>query len=85
MQLRGREKELGILKRALLDAERGAGGVIGVVAAPGIGKSRLCYEFSEWCRQRRVDVFEVRAHVFSRATPLLPVLELMRALFRITH
>jgi class 3 adenylate cyclase/tetratricopeptide (TPR) repeat protein len=84
VQMRGRERELGILKRALLDAEQGAGSAIGIVAAPGIGKSRLCYEFSEWCRARQVDVFEARAHIFGKATPLLPVLELMRALFRIT-
>lgn len=82
-QMRGRETELGILKQALLDAERGAGSAIGIVAPPGIGKSRLCYEFVEWCRERQVDVFEARAHVFGKATPLLPILELMRALFRI--
>lgn len=82
--MRGREAELDILKQALLDAERHAGSVIGVMAPPGVGKSRLCYEFGEWCRQRQVDVFEVRAHVFGKATPLLPILELMRALFRIT-
>ena len=68
----------------MLDAEQGAGSAIGIVAAPGIGKSRLCYEFIEWCRDRQVDVFEAQAHVFGKATPLLPVLELMRALFRIT-
>jgi class 3 adenylate cyclase/tetratricopeptide (TPR) repeat protein len=84
VQMRGRESEFGILKRALLDAEQGAGSAIGIVAVPGIGKSRLCYEFSEWCRERQVDVFEARAHIFGKATPLLPVLELMRALFRIT-
>ena len=84
VQMRGRERELGILKRALLDAEQGTGSAIGIVAVPGIGKSRLCYEFSEWCRERQVDVFEARAHIFGKATPLLPVLELMRALFRIT-
>jgi class 3 adenylate cyclase/tetratricopeptide (TPR) repeat protein len=84
VQMRGRERELGILKRALLDAEQGAGSAIGIVAVPGIGKSRLCYEFSDWCRERQVDVFEARAHIFGKATPLLPVLELMRALFRIT-
>jgi class 3 adenylate cyclase/tetratricopeptide (TPR) repeat protein len=84
VQMRGRERELGILKRALLEAEQGAGSAIGIVAAPGIGKSRLCYEFREWCRRRRVDVFEARAHIFGKATPLLPVLELMRALFGIT-
>jgi adenylate cyclase len=84
VQMRGREKEFGILKRALLEAEQGAGGAIGIVAVPGIGKSRLCYEFSAWCRERQVDVFEARAHIFGKATPLLPVLELMRAFFRIT-
>jgi adenylate cyclase len=84
VQMRGRERELAILKRALLHAEQGAGSAIGIVAVPGIGKSRLCYEFSEWCRERQVDVFEARAHIFGKATPLLPVLELMRALFRIT-
>jgi adenylate cyclase len=84
VQMRGREREFGILKRALLDAERGAGGAIGIVAVPGLGKSRLCYEFSEWCRARQVDVFEARAHIFGKATPLLPILELMRALFGIT-
>jgi adenylate cyclase len=84
VQMRGRERELAILKRALLHAEQGAGSAIGIVAVPGIGKSRLCYEFSEWCRERHVDVFEARAHIFGKATPLLPVLELMRALFRIT-
>jgi class 3 adenylate cyclase/tetratricopeptide (TPR) repeat protein len=84
VQMRGRERELGILKRALLEAEQGAGSAIGIVAAPGIGKSRLCFEFREWCRGRQVDVFEARAHVFGKATPLLPVLELVRALFRIT-
>jgi len=82
--MHGRDRELDILKQALLDAERGAGSAIGIVAPPGIGKSRLCYEFGEWCRLRQVDVFEAQAHVFGRATPLLPILELMRALFGIT-
>lgn len=82
--MRGRERDLGILKQALLDAEQAAGSAIGVVASPGIGKSRLCYEFGEWCRQQHVEVFEARAHVFGKATPLQPLLELMRAMFRLT-
>jgi adenylate cyclase len=84
VRMRGRENEFGILKQALLDAEQGAGSAIGIVAVPGIGKSRLCYEFSAWCRKRQVDVFEARAHIFGKATPLLPVLELMRAFLGIT-
>lgn len=84
VQMRGRERELEILKRALLDAEHGAGSAFGIVAVPGLGKSRLCYEFSEWCRERQVEVFETQAHIFGKATPLLPVLTLLRALLRIT-
>ena len=82
-RLRGRERELEVLQRALLDAEQGIGCAIGIAAPPGVGKSRLCYEFGEWCRQRQVDVLEARAHVFGKATPLLPVLEMMRGYFRI--
>lgn len=83
-RLRGRERELETLKNALLDVARGEANAIGITAPPGVGKSRLCYEFGEWCRQRRIEVLEARAHVFGRATPLLPVLEMLRAFFRIT-
>ncbi len=82
-RLRGREQELRTLKQALLGAADGDASVIGITARPGVGKSRLCYEFGEWCRQRQVEVLEARAHVFGRATPLLPVLEMLRSFFRI--
>jgi class 3 adenylate cyclase/tetratricopeptide (TPR) repeat protein len=83
--LRGRETELEILKQALLNAEKRAGSVIGLVSNAGVGKSRLCYEFGEWCRQRKVDVLEGRAQVFgmSKSMPLHSVLELLRAFFMI--
>jgi adenylate cyclase len=83
-RLRGRKRELAFLKQALVDAEHGRGSAIAIVALPGVGKSRLCYEFGEWCRSRGVDVLEARAHVFGRSTPLLPMLEVMRAFFHIT-
>jgi class 3 adenylate cyclase/tetratricopeptide (TPR) repeat protein len=84
--LRGRHAELEILKQAVFDAENNAGSVIGIVAHAGMGKSRLCYEFGEWCRQRNLKVLEGRAQVFgkSQSMPLLAVLELLRAFFRIT-
>lgn len=84
--LRGRRPELEILKQAVVDAENNAGSVIGIVAHAGVGKSRLCYEFGEWCRQRNLKVLEGRAQVFgkSQSMPLLAVLELLRAYFRIT-
>jgi adenylate cyclase len=81
--LRGRAVELETLQRALLDTAPGSPRVIGVSGPPGVGKSRLCFEFSEWCRERQIKVLEARAQVHSRATPLLPVLEALRAFFRI--
>lgn len=84
--LRGRQAELEFLKQAVSDAENSAGRVIGIVAHAGMGKSRICYEFGEWCRQRDVKVLEGRAQVVgkSQSMPLLAVLELLRAYFRVT-
>jgi adenylate cyclase len=81
--LRGRAVELETLQRALLDTAPGSARVIGVSGPPGVGKSRLCFEFGEWCRERQIKVLEARAQVHSRATPLLPVLEALRVFFRI--
>jgi adenylate cyclase len=78
---RGREKELGLLQQAQSLAEAGDAQVIGVCGGPGTGKSRLCYEFAQWCRARGRPVFEVRAQLYGSATPLQPVLELMRIFF----
>lgn len=78
---RGRERELGILQEALALAEEGHGSVIGLSGAPGTGKSRLCHEFAQWCRIRSVPVFEVRTQLYGHATPLQPVLMLLRTCF----
>ncbi len=77
-RLRGREGELATLQRALQLAENGQAPVIGVVGAPGTGKSRLCQEFVATCRSRLVPVHEVRSQLYGHATPLQPVLELLR-------
>jgi class 3 adenylate cyclase/tetratricopeptide (TPR) repeat protein len=81
---RGRERELAMLQRALGCAETGETLVVGISGLPGSGKSRLCYEFAEWCRSRLIPVFEARAQVYGHATPLQPVLEFLRLLFRIS-
>jgi class 3 adenylate cyclase/tetratricopeptide (TPR) repeat protein len=80
---RGRDRELGILQRVLWNSNNGDTSVIGISGAPGTGKSRLCYEFAEWCRGRLVPVLEARALLYGAATPFQPILEFLRLFFRI--
>jgi class 3 adenylate cyclase/tetratricopeptide (TPR) repeat protein len=81
---RGRIDELSILKSALADAKREIGGVIGICAPLGAGKSRLCFEFADWCRQEFTYVLEARAVIYGHAMPLQPVLETLRSFFRVS-
>ncbi|MBX3586043.1 MAG: AAA family ATPase [Ramlibacter sp.] len=78
---RGRKRELATLQDSLRRAETGLGAAIGLSAAPGTGKSRLCQEFASWCRGRGVPVYEVRTQLYGHATPLQPVLTLLRTCF----
>jgi predicted ATPase len=57
---------------------------VGVVAEPGVGKSRLCREFAERCRQRGIRVTVGGGLAYGRKVPLLPVIEMLRAYFGIT-
>jgi len=75
---RGRDRELTLLQQAQRLTEAGDAQVVGISGGPGSGKSRLCYEFAQWCRTRGAPVFEVRAQLYGSATPLQPALELMR-------
>ena len=79
----GRSEELSLLESALESALNGRGGVVGVVAEPGTGKSRLCYEFAERARERGLAVFEARGLSHGRHMPMLPILELFRGFFDI--
>ncbi len=77
----GRDREVALLRQALLVTERGQARVMGISGEPGAGKSRLCHEFVQWCRARLVPVFEVRAQPYGHATPLQPGLSLLRTFF----
>ncbi len=57
--------------------------VVGVVAEPGIGKSRLCQEFADRCRAAGIDVYETQAQAHGTAIPFLPILQMMRGYFGI--
>ncbi|MBW2290282.1 MAG: adenylate/guanylate cyclase domain-containing protein [Deltaproteobacteria bacterium] len=56
----GRADEMATLEAGLEQARTGEGGVIGVVAEAGTGKSRLCFEFLEHARARGFPVHEAR-------------------------
>ena len=80
---RGRDAELAILHGAFAGAERGAGKAIGISAPPGLGKSRLCFEFSKVARDRLVPVLDLRASPYDHSGPLQPLVEFFRTFFRI--
>ena len=79
----GRDEEQAMLEAALGRALAGSGQVVGVVAEPGVGKSRLCHEFAERCRARGIPVHEAHAVAHGMMVPLVPVLEYLRGYFGI--
>jgi len=78
----GRAAEYEALERAY-EHSRDSGQVVGLVADPGIGKSRLCREFTDWCRAHEIVVTEGRGVAHGRRIPLLPVIEILRGYFGI--
>lgn len=77
----GRTGEMDVLKQALLLTERGQARGVGISGEPGAGKSRLCHEFTQWCRSHSIPVFEVRAQPYGHSMPLQPGLSLLRTFF----
>ncbi|HEX6714333.1 MAG TPA: adenylate/guanylate cyclase domain-containing protein [Thermoleophilaceae bacterium] len=80
----GRDEELSALKMALASAQEGCGQVVGIVADPGLGKSRLCWEFLQHCRAEGFEVNEGHGVAHGKRIPLLPVIEMMRSYFGIS-
>jgi class 3 adenylate cyclase len=77
----GRTHQFSTLVLELENTINADGRVVGVVGEAGIGKSRLCFEFAESCRQKGIRVYEARVLAHGRATPFQPVLELLRDYF----
>jgi class 3 adenylate cyclase/tetratricopeptide (TPR) repeat protein len=80
---KGRERELAALHHALREAADGRGKAIGISAPPGLGKSRLCFEFARAERERRIPVLEARASPYEHSGPLQPLIEFFRTYFRL--
>src|SRR5947199_406768 len=81
----GRVEETAALEAALRRAVEGRGGVVGIVAEAGVGKSRLCYEFIERTRARGLTAHQAHCVAHGRMVPFLPILELLRGYFGISE
>jgi adenylate cyclase len=80
-RLIGREAELAWLESILSRAIESNGQVVGVVGDAGVGKSRLCLEFSQRCRARGVAVYEVHCPAHGATVPWLAIRELLQSYF----
>ena len=78
----GRERELDILDRALAEARRGLR-VIDIVADPGMGKSRLLYEFRQRIGKEQTFILSGSCSPDGRQTPFLPFIEVVRGSFQV--
>jgi hypothetical protein len=78
----GRQSELEQLRRALAHAKAGQGQIVGVMGEPGLGKSRLFYEF-KLLSQAGCLILEAYSVSHGKASPYLPVMELLKNYFRI--
>jgi class 3 adenylate cyclase/tetratricopeptide (TPR) repeat protein len=75
----GRDGELDQLRLALERAGAGQGQVVAVIGEPGIGKSRLFHEFTHSHRLHGWLLLASSSVSYGKATPYLPVIDLLRA------
>ena len=79
----GRDGELDQLRQALDRAHSGHGQVVAVVGEPGVGKSRLYWEFTHSYRTQGWLIVESSSVSYGKATAFLPIIDLLRAYFQI--
>ena len=79
----GRDAEIEQIRRALALAQEGHGQLVAVVGEPGVGKSRLVYEFTHSHRTQDWLILEASSVSFGKATSYLPVIDLLKAYFKV--
>jgi predicted ATPase len=81
----GRTRELATLHSLAAHVEEGRGQVVGIIGEPGMGKTRLCYEFIRdqlahpWC------MLDTRAVSYDQAVPYVPVIHLLKDYFQLAE
>ncbi len=79
----GRQAELAALQQALEQAGAGHGQVVAVIGEPGVGKTRLFHEFTHASRTQGWLLLESSSTSYGKATPYLPVIDLLKAYFQL--
>ncbi|MBI3455276.1 MAG: AAA family ATPase [Candidatus Rokubacteria bacterium] len=79
----GRERELEQLRQALGRAGAGHGQVVALIGEPGVGKSRLVWEVTHSHRTHGWLILQAGSVSYGKATPYLPVIDLLKAYFKI--
>ena len=79
----GRDAELEQLREALGRRGEGHGQVVAIVGEPGVGKSRLVWEVTHSHRTHGWLVLEAGSVSYGKATPYLPVVDLLRGYFQV--
>src|SRR5712692_6086076 len=78
----GRQSEMEQMRQALESAKAGHGQIVGVMGEPGVGKSRLFYEF-KLLSQRGCLVLETFSVSHGKAYPYLPLIDLLKNYFQL--
>jgi class 3 adenylate cyclase len=79
----GRTSEMSLLQQALDVARSGRGQIVAVAGEPGVGKSRLFWEFVHSHRTHGCSVVESASVSYGKSTMYLPVVELIHNYFEI--
>ena len=79
----GRDAELEQLRRTLHQANDGRGQIVAVMGEPGVGKSRLFWEFTHSHRTQGWLILESGSSSYGKATAYLPITDLLKGYFKI--
>jgi class 3 adenylate cyclase len=79
----GRQAEFEAVRQALEQTRAGHGQLVAVIREPGVGKTRLVYEFICSHRTHGWLLLEGQAVSYGKATPYLPIRDLLKAYFQL--
>jgi class 3 adenylate cyclase/tetratricopeptide (TPR) repeat protein len=79
----GRDAEVDQLSNALERVQSGRGEIVAIVGEPGVGKSRLFYEFLHSPQTRGWVILAGGAVAYGKSVPYLPIVDLLKTYFQI--